>query len=69
MKKYVFLYVLLIANIAMTGYAIWQNNKIYQYISFVSYDNERIERKVDELDQKVQKVWGLTSDVYLKVDR
>lgn len=53
----------------MTGYAIWQNNKTYQYISFVSYDNERIERKVDELDQKVQKVWSLTSDVYLKVDR
>lgn len=69
MKKYVFLYVLLIVNMAMTGYAIWQNNKTYQYISFVSYDNERIERKVGELDQKVQKVWSLTSDVYLKVDR
>ncbi|WHP06847.1 hypothetical protein QLH32_05075 [Acinetobacter corruptisaponis] len=69
MKKYIFLYAFLAINMAMSGYAIWQNHNLKRPILYLSYDLERVETKIDELDEKVEKNWSLTSNLYMKIDR
>lgn len=69
MKKNIFLHVLLMVNIAMSGYIIWQNNNLSKSITYSGYDIERIEPKLNEIDKKVESVHGLTTSIYLKADQ
>lgn len=52
-------------NIAISGYAIWQNNNLKKSITYNGYDIERIEPKLNEIEQKVSDVHGLATSIYL----